>query len=1013
MADFTRLQYFHRQLLEVADFKVEQNYHQEMRRLHNRRLHTWGVVDGLTVKAKDDKTVTIQPGMAMDASGREMETSSAVDKPVPNDLGNTLCVTIQHVEADTEQADGDPNHFKRTVEKFDIQLLPQEKLINGVTVILSRVILEAGKIKTIDDGQAPNQRRYSGAKGQGDFHRVGIGLSGPETKLHIYDGTLRVDRDTAMQSRTKSLELRRVYNKSFDGTALTVDIGMGEGQVNLVAGAELRTDGENPSGYKYLGIRGASRLALHDGEIHFYVGGVLDDKRRAGDPVSWIGGKPALAINPSGNVGIGTTAPSHLLHLYKDGVDAGFCVHTVNSGNPKLQLLSEGNQLYEIRADRALNRLIIARPGVAGDMMAFDPNTGNVGVGTPDPGAYKLNVGKSGGQNVLYLASDFGLRGDDRLNLIRFGTDGDYQILHKAAGAFGRNTLAMHVQDIDAFGIYSSGWTPLLEVTGGDGNMYVRGNAGIGTTTPLQNLHIHGVNNPILFRNVVTDDKFARPALAITGDYPELNLFSSVGNTSHGPTIRLGAYDDDQRHTFKHWVIGTAGRDARFLDLGFAENNINPHAGIRDWGGGRTVLTLVKDANRDGYVGIGKIDPQFRLHVSGTGEVSDGPQTIRLGTRGDSVLDVDFALNKRGMTIHGNDPKNKPALLQAWSSDGVQWLNRLHLGYEGSLEVSDRMRIKSGVSGTAGIWMHQSGIGDRAFVGMVDNDQVGFWGNTGAGWGLVMNTANGNVGIGTVPSTDTKLRINNPGGGRFLINDSPSGAEWSALGYYKDGQVKWDNGIREHGNQWYVWSNAFGFALTIQHDNGNVGIGGDASIRRSLNVVGNIEYSQLTKLDVAERDVNASIRAHDLWFGHSSRPGKVVDDNKNPSSIGRALVDWGKELHINYNGDWPNGVRYHVKMDKSSSRDLKENITALTDEEAFEILQGLNPVKFNLKKDTRKLEHLGFIAEDTHYQVASLDRKAVNHDHIVAALTRILKNQQAVILTLNQRVGFLENRISI
>ncbi|MCS7161856.1 MAG: tail fiber domain-containing protein, partial [Bacteroidia bacterium] len=68
------------------------------------------------------------------------------------------------------------------------------------------------------------------------------------------------------------------------------------------------------------------------------------------------------------------------------------------------------------------------------------------------------------------------------------------------------------------------------------------------------------------------------------------------------------------------------------------------------------------------------------------------------------------------------------------------------------LDVGDRMRVRQGSAGTAGIWFYQSGppAADRAFVGMANNDYVGFWGNAGAQWGLVMNVTNGNVGIGTL-----------------------------------------------------------------------------------------------------------------------------------------------------------------------------------------------------------------------------------------------------------------------
>jgi hypothetical protein len=37
---------------------------------------------------------------------------------------------------------------------------------------------------------------------------------------------------------------------------------------------------------------------------------------------------------------------------------------------------------------------------------------------------------------------------------------------------------------------------------------------------------------------------------------------------------------------------------------------------------------------------------------------------------------------------------------------------------------------------------------NAAFIGMASDEHVGFYGGTGFGWGLVMNTTNGNVGIG-------------------------------------------------------------------------------------------------------------------------------------------------------------------------------------------------------------------------------------------------------------------------
>jgi hypothetical protein len=79
---------------------------------------------------------------------------------------------------------------------------------------------------------------------------------------------------------------------------------------------------------------------------------------------------------------------------------------------------------------------------------------------------------------------------------------------------------------------------------------------------------------------------------------------------------------------------------------------------------------------------------------------------------------------------------------------------------EGELDTNSRMRVRQNVE-TAGIWFHQTGPNrDQAFVGMASDDAVGFWGNTGANWGFVMNTSTGDVevknGALTVRGTTTQ-----------------------------------------------------------------------------------------------------------------------------------------------------------------------------------------------------------------------------------------------------------------
>jgi hypothetical protein len=165
-----------------------------------------------------------------------------------------------------------------------------------------------------------------------------------------------------------------------------------------------------------------------------------------------------------------------------------------------------------------------------------------------------------------------------------------------------------------------------LAVTGGtiDGDVRVNGNVGLGTSNPRKNLHIQGKSDGI-FKYDGND----RPGLAITGDYPELNLFSSYNNPDHGSTIRLGGFNDDTQTTFKHWVMGTSARDCRFLDFGFnSVNDASPHNGIRN-AGGKTVLTLTDSAR----VGIGTTEPTHELEVAGNIKFSDtlyGPHRMHI-----------------------------------------------------------------------------------------------------------------------------------------------------------------------------------------------------------------------------------------------------------------------------------------------------------------------------------------------------------------------------------------------
>lgn len=78
--NFKRARYFHGMLMTDRDFREEQIYHIEKRKLLNRMLHGWGVVCGFEINWEAGKSaLTIKPGMALDCHGNEILVCDPVE----------------------------------------------------------------------------------------------------------------------------------------------------------------------------------------------------------------------------------------------------------------------------------------------------------------------------------------------------------------------------------------------------------------------------------------------------------------------------------------------------------------------------------------------------------------------------------------------------------------------------------------------------------------------------------------------------------------------------------------------------------------------------------------------------------------------------------------------------------------------------------------------------------------------------------------------------------------------
>lgn len=123
-----RVNYVEGQILTAADLRAEQEYHRQMRHLHNRALHGSGIVEGLEVEVTGADEVWVTPGLAIDARGREV----VVGEPVCLDLraleeepdlpGYVLAAWEEVPDETTVQVDGS---FTRWIERARLRVTAQ------------------------------------------------------------------------------------------------------------------------------------------------------------------------------------------------------------------------------------------------------------------------------------------------------------------------------------------------------------------------------------------------------------------------------------------------------------------------------------------------------------------------------------------------------------------------------------------------------------------------------------------------------------------------------------------------------------------------------------------------------------------------------------------------------------------------------------------------------------------------------------------------------------------------
>jgi len=157
-----RLRYFSAQVIGVDDLALEQLYHREKARRHNRLLHGWGIVRGLEVHTGTQRarTATISPGYALDRHGEEIIVSKAVSVDLSGQTaGTTVYVAVRYDEL-PERPVPRPlgQEYTRIRETFAVEVLIRPPRQKPLVVLADVELGRGGKVANI----GTVRRRYVG-----------------------------------------------------------------------------------------------------------------------------------------------------------------------------------------------------------------------------------------------------------------------------------------------------------------------------------------------------------------------------------------------------------------------------------------------------------------------------------------------------------------------------------------------------------------------------------------------------------------------------------------------------------------------------------------------------------------------------------------------------------------------------------------------------------------------------------------------------------------------------------
>ncbi len=620
---------------------------------------------------------------------------------------------------------------------------------------------------------------------------VGIGTTTPSSKLEIVGAS----------SGTTETLLR--LTKRFSSGQPIGAIGF-----DVTAGSETNS--------VKMGIGAERNQANGRGYLHFYNRGTNDSSDFSGTTSSI--GDIAMTIDYNKNVGIGTVAPSGLLHL--------------SSGTTALPLSIIENTNADATGSK-LRLLKTSASPAAADVLGNLSFMGHDNQASPDPKEYVNFQG----------ISEYIVNGDEsgglKLNLEMDNTTAQFAYFDAYNGSVGQGTITMgnSANDID-FIVSNSGNANSLVVQGSSG--YV----GIGTAAPQWPLNVYnsssGTNPLAMIEQASTGD--AGLSFYLTGGAQVTmgidNSDSDMFKISRSGT--LGTTDQVVITSAGNVGIGHTAPGAPLSVNGVTQivgNSLRrPALQPSYWGYSTSYRTLILGSADTNYTtqDTGAITLAFGVDVSANTSGSFGGDGSELIFRNGANF---ITPNSANNGYHHNVLRFLDGNIGIGTSTPVYGLTV----YKG---VSGFPQTSGGTASTGVLRLAPSSLGSSMDFG-VDSASPGS--STGTGWiqmrhanslssnyALALNPNGGNVGIGTTSPTQ-KLEIYSTANAMLMLNNPSTAADGvgSTIGFYNKNtdfmgaiEVKYNGGTAST-NRDMLFYNAgnSSTAKMVLSGSGNLGIG--------------------------------------------------------------------------------------------------------------------------------------------------------------------------------------------